>query len=165
MGIGPRNVTTSNIVEMRAMFVCSLVHTLAAHSSACAVGRHDVRFGTDCLWRGTHRERVMWKRGSSATKPSVTKRGQTLKLHRGCGGEARWNRTRRQPEHDVQRRPEANSASGRRMIVRVGCRGSGFSKRAAERRAEHLPRRNEERGQNRTQDEAHRAKEHESPEC
>jgi hypothetical protein len=38
MGIEPRNVTTSNIVEMRAMFVCSVVHTLAAHSSACAVG-------------------------------------------------------------------------------------------------------------------------------
>ena len=36
MGIEPRNVTTSNIVEMRAMFVCSVVHTLAARSSACA---------------------------------------------------------------------------------------------------------------------------------
>src|SRR5690349_7907661 len=43
------------------MFVCSVVHTLAAHSSACAVSG-EVRFGTGCLWRGTYRQRVMWKR-------------------------------------------------------------------------------------------------------
>jgi hypothetical protein len=49
-------------------------------------------------------------------------------------------------------------------LVRVGCRGSRFSKRAPERVAEHFPRRDEERGQNRTQDEAHRPKQHEAAE-
>jgi len=37
MGIEPRNVTTSNIVEMRAMFVCSVVHTLAASLIRCVM--------------------------------------------------------------------------------------------------------------------------------
>jgi hypothetical protein len=61
MGIEPRNVTTSNIVETRAMFVCSVVHTLAAHSSACAFcGEVCVSEQTVC--GGTYRDRVMWKR-------------------------------------------------------------------------------------------------------
>ena len=80
------------------------------------------------------------------------------------GGTPRGHRIRAGDVCAVQAGERHHQPSGWRTIVGVGCRGSRFSKRTAERRAEHFPRRDEERGQNRTQDEPHRAKEHESAE-
>src|SRR5689334_13992614 len=65
---------------------------------------------------------------------------------------------------DVDLADTAVEVSEWRAIVGVGSGRSRFGERGAERGTEHFPRRDEERGQDRPKNEAHRAKEHESAE-
>jgi hypothetical protein len=102
MGIEPRNVTTSNIVEMRAMFVCSVVHTLAAHSSACAwAARCAFRLGElldEPKYRDAHLRRVLDIR---------------TEVSRVAGSKAQWR------ELDMEFRITVRGLSERRFIPEV----------------------------------------------